>query len=349
MRARCGTPAKSGSPHLLRGRRFHHWLVLAVIGWTPVSTWADEVTTHNGDHLHGEVVKMEDNVLTLNTEYGQLKIDWGKVVRVTSTKPMRVRVPGEPKGVVTDFFLGGHEFRHVMELSQDGPIALSQVKGINIGHFRHDGTVTIGGNHTTGNTNTKAVNAIGRATLEAHRQRLFVEAKYNYGEANSQVTARNWMSQLKYDYFLTEKIFLNTSGMLEHDKFQNLQLRITLGAGPGYQFLSTDRTTLSSTLGLAYVDEDYTTVRRTETPAVHWSWRFEHTLLPRIKIFQRFDGYYDLKYGNAVRITTDQGVRLTVYQTLYVSFEYDYRLNTQPAPDRKKVDDSFIFGVGFQF
>ena len=148
--------------------------------------WADEVTTHNGDHLHGEVVKMEDNVLTLNTEYGQMKIDWGKVVRVTSAKPMRVRVPGEPKGVVTDFFLGGHEFRHVMELSQDGPIALSQVKGINIGHFRHDGTVTIGGNHTTGNTNTKAVNAIGRATLEAHRQRLFVEAKYNYGEANGQ-------------------------------------------------------------------------------------------------------------------------------------------------------------------
>ena len=101
----------SWSPHLLRGRRFHHWLVLAVICLAAIPTWADEVDVRNGDRLHGEVMKMEDNVLTLNTEYGQMKIDWGKVVRVTSTKPMRVRVPGEPKGVVTDFFLGGHEFR----------------------------------------------------------------------------------------------------------------------------------------------------------------------------------------------------------------------------------------------
>ncbi|MGH7257387.1 MAG: DUF481 domain-containing protein, partial [Nitrospiraceae bacterium] len=227
---------------MLRGRRFHHWLVLAVIGWTPALTWADEVDVRNGDRLTGEVVKMEDNILTLETEYGEMKIDWGKVVRVTSTKPMKVRVPGEHKGVVTDFFLGGHEFRHVMELTKDGPIPLEQIKGINIGHIRHDGTVTIGGNHTSGNTNTKGVNAIARATLQAHRQRLYVEAKYNYGEANDQVTARNWSGQLKYDYFVTEKIFLNTSGMLEHDKFQSLDLRTTLGAGAGYQFVSTGRT-----------------------------------------------------------------------------------------------------------
>jgi hypothetical protein len=135
----------------------------------------------------------------LNTEYGEMKIDWAKVVRVRSTAPMRVKVPGAQKGLVTDFFVGKYEIRHVTELSQDGPIALSDVKGINIGHIRHDGTFTVGGNHTSGNTNTKAVNAIGRATLQAHRQRLYIEAKYNYGEANGGVTARNWSGQLKYD------------------------------------------------------------------------------------------------------------------------------------------------------
>ena len=46
---------------------------------------------------------MEDNVLILKTEYGEMKIDWTKVVRVTSTKPMRVRVLGEKKGAVSDF------------------------------------------------------------------------------------------------------------------------------------------------------------------------------------------------------------------------------------------------------
>jgi hypothetical protein len=189
---------------LLRGRHFH-WLILAVCGVTPVSTWADEVMTRNGDRLTGEVVTMEDNVLTLHTEYGELKVDWTKVVHVTSEKSMKVRVLGEKKGFISDFFIGGHEFRHVTELREDGPIPLSEVKGINIGHIRHDGTVTLGGNHTTGNTNTKAVNAVSRVTIQAHRQRLYLEGKYNYGEANGGVTARNWAGQLKYDYFLPRR------------------------------------------------------------------------------------------------------------------------------------------------
>jgi putative salt-induced outer membrane protein YdiY len=338
-----------GSLHLPRAWQFYHWLVIALIALTPLSTWAGEVLTRNGDRLTGDIVTMEDNILTLDTEYGEMKIDWGKVVQVTSIKPMKVRVLGEKKGFFSDFFLGGHEFRHVTELREGGPIPVSEVKGINIGHIKHDGTVTIGGNHTTGNTNTKAVNAVSRVTIQAHRQRLYLEGKYNYGEANGAVTARNWAGQLKYDYFLTEKFFLNTSNMIEHDRFQNLQLRTTLGAGVGYQLLNTGQASLSSTVGLAYVDEDFTTVPETETPSTHLGYRLEFTLFSRLKFFQRFDGYYDLRYGNAIRITMDQGVRIPIYQTLYVSLEYDYRLNTQPAPDRVKVDDSYIFGVGFEF
>lgn len=330
-----------------------HWLLLVVFTWTATAAWADEVKLLNGDRLTGEVDKMEDNILTLKTEYeGEVKIDWEKVERVTATKkPMKVKVPGERKGVTTDFFTGGHELRHVMELGPDGPIAMSDVKGINVEHIRHEGTFTLGGNRLTGNTNTQAVNAVGRATLQAHRQRLYLEGKYNYGEASGRVTARNAMGQLKYDYFLSDKdkFFLNHFSLFEYDSFQNLELRVTLGAGLGYQFLSTGRTTLSGTIGLGYVNQHYSNLPRLESPTVQWGWRFEQSLVPRVKIFQRFDGFYDVLGDNALRITADQGLRVIVYRNLYVSFEWDYRLNTVPAPGRKKVDEAFIFGVGFQF
>ena len=295
---------------------------------------------------------MEDNVLTFKTEYGgDLKIDWGQVERITATKSMKVKVPGARKDAATDFFLGGHELRHVMELGSDGPIAMSDVKGINVEHIPHEGTFTLGGNHTSGNTNTRALSAIGRVTLQAHRQRLYLETKYNYGDANGRETARNATAQYKYDYFLSDKdkFFLNTFGLFEHDEFQNLELRTTLGAGLGYQFFNTGRTMLSGSAGLGYVAEDYTNRNRTETPSIHWSWRFEQTLLPRVKIFQRLDGFYDVSGDNAVRITADQGIRVTFYKNLYVALEYDYRLNTVPAPGRKRVDESSILGVGFAF
>ncbi|HJU06122.1 MAG TPA: DUF481 domain-containing protein [Nitrospiraceae bacterium] len=320
--------------------------------WTATAAWADELKLRNGNNLTGEVVKMEDNVLTFKTDYGgEIKIDWSKVERITAGKPMKVKVPGERKGVVSDFFLGGHELRHVTELGPDTSIAMSDVLGINVEHIRREGTFTLGGNRTTGNTNTEAVNAIGRVTLQAHRQRLYLESKYNYGEANDRPTARNAMAQYKYDYFLSDKdkYFLDTFGLFEHDQFQSLALRTTFGAGLGYQFFDTGRTTLSGTGGLSYVAEDYTNRNRTETPSIHWGWRFEQTLLPRVKIFQRFDGFYDLVVDNAIRITADQGIRVTFYKNLYVSFEYDYRLNTGPAPGRKKVDEASIFGVGFEF
>ena len=109
---------------MLSGRRCFR-LIYAIVCLTPVCTWADEVTTRNGDRLTGEILTMEDNVLSLHTEYGEMKIDWGKVVHVTSDKPMKVRVAGEKKGFISDFFIGGHEFRHVTELRQNGPIPIS--------------------------------------------------------------------------------------------------------------------------------------------------------------------------------------------------------------------------------
>ena len=45
----------------------------------------------------------------------------------------------------------------------------------------------------------------------------------------------------------------------------------------------------------------------------------------------------------------DQGLRIPLMKTLYVSLEYDYRVNTQPAPGRTEIDDAYIFGVGFEF
>ena len=40
------------------------------VSWTATSAWADELKLRNGDRLTGEVVKMEDNVLTFKTDYG---------------------------------------------------------------------------------------------------------------------------------------------------------------------------------------------------------------------------------------------------------------------------------------
>jgi putative salt-induced outer membrane protein YdiY len=340
-----------GTQYLVRGAV---WLV-AMLAWamTPAA-WADEILLQNGDRLTGEIVKMEDELLTVKTPYGgettMLTFTWEEIARLRSDKPMKVLLQGEPGTSVLEFFSGGGTKVMASEVGSGTNIPLKEIRAINLDPIYYRGTVTIGGNNTQGNTQTKAINSAARITIRAHRQRLNLEAKYNYGEAGDTVTARNSLASGKYDFFLSKKVFLNAMSLFEKDTFQRLNLRMTFGAGVGYQFLESRRKTLSVEVGMAYVNEHFTTTESHQTPSAHWALKYDHAVLPeRLSVFHKHDGYYDLAAGNAMRILADQGVRVVVYQQLFMNLEYDLRFNSQPAPGRKKLDEAYIFGLGYQF
>ena len=326
------------------------WPLLILGLWLVTPTWADEVYLLNGDRLTGTIVKMQENVLTFQTDYGgEIKIDWSKVQRLTAASPLKVLVPGESREALRDFVYGTHGLREVTEVGPDSATSLTDITAINLEPIRLTGTITIGGNNTSGNSSAKAFNGATRLTLYANRQRLLVEGKYNYGQANDQVTARNSLASLKHNYFVSKQIFIETFGMLEKDTLQALQLRSTIGSGLGYQFFETPTTNLSLSVGLAHVSEHFTNSPNTQTPSGRWSLRWEQSLWPdRVKFFHRHEGFWDINAGNAFRFNADQGLRITVYKNLFFNVEYDFRLNTQPAPGRKTTDEAIIFGVGYE-
>jgi len=338
------------SRHNVYRRLLRHGALLFCSLWSSLA-WADEVHLQNGDRLTGTIVKMEERVLTLQTDYGgEIKLDWGKVERVTSASPLKILVPGASHDVLRDFLYGSQDLQETRELGPEGPVPLTDITAINLEPLRVTGTVTVGGNSTSGNSSTKAFNSAARMTIQAYRQRLLLEGKYNYGQAGDQVTARNSLASLKHNYFVSKQVFIETFGMLEKDTLQNLQLRSTIGSGLGYQFYETARTTLALSVGLAHVSEHFTNSPNTQTPSARWSLRWEHGLWPdRVKVFHRHEAFWDLNAGNAFRVNADQGVRITVYKNLFFNVEYDLRLNTQPAPGRKTTDEAVIFGVGYEF
>ena len=327
------------------------WPLLMLGLWLATPASADEVYLLNGDRLTGTIVKMEENILTIQTDYGgEIKVDWKKVQRLRATSALKVLVPGESHDVLRDFVYGTHGQREITEAGPDSATLLSEITAINLEPIRLTGTVSVGGNNTSGNSNTKAFNGATRLTLYAHRQRLLLEGKYNYGQANDQVTARNSLASLKHNYFISKQVFIETFGMLEKDTLQALQLRSTIGSGLGYQFYDTPTTTLSLSAGIAHVNEHFTNSPNTETPSGRWSLRWEQSIWPdRVKFFHRHEGFWDINAGNAFRFNADQGLRITVYKNLFFNVEYDLRLNTQPAPGRKKTDEAMIFGVGYEF
>ena len=156
------------------------------------------------------------------------------------------------------------------------------------------------------------------------------------------------MAQLKYDFFLTKRVFLDTFALFEQDTFQDLNLRSTFGAGPGYQFIDTKRTQLSGMLGLAYVNEDWRTRPHDSTAAGVWAITLNTALIPeRLIFFHRQQGFYDFNAPNAWRLRADQGFRVPVYKQFAMNLEYDLRYDSNPAPGRKPTDHLFIVGVSY--
>lgn len=315
--------------------------------------WADEVRYRNGDRLTGTIVTMEEGTLTLATEHsGDVKIRWSDIEGLSADRPLTIQLHDKAQEADwTEWLYTNYATVRAGRIDVDGPIPLDAVKAINPPPpIRYQGTLNVGGNRTQGNTETQAVNASTRWTVRSDRHRMLAEAKYNYGEVGSRVTVRNSLASLKYDFFLSRRIFTNAEGLMEKDTFQNLSLRTTVGAGLGYQFLDTQRVTVSAVAGLAHVSEHYINAPSVKTPSARWSLRTEFVLIPdRVKLFHKHEGFLDFDERSALRVFADQGLRVNLLGNLFFNVEYDIRYNGAPAPGRKRIDEAVIFGVGFEF
>jgi putative salt-induced outer membrane protein YdiY len=305
---------------------------------------AGEVTLHNGDRLTGDIVKMEDKTLTVKTPYaGEVMVDWNQIQSVKSDVPLAIRPRTGREASVPAPLLA-------TELTADGPIPLSEIHTINVDPLRYTGHVTVGGTRTSGNTNTASLAAASLFSMRTDRHRLNLEARYNYGEANNHPTARNTTESAGYNFFFDEKLYATAQTLLEKDTFQNLNLRLTVGSGLGYQFFDRKAVKLGAELGLAHVNQHFTTVPSTETMSLRWSLRWDQDVLAdRLKLYHLQEVYRDFDVQHATRVRADQGLKLMLYQNLFVNFEYYVRYNSRPAPDRKTMDETFVVGLGYDF
>jgi putative salt-induced outer membrane protein YdiY len=326
-------------------------IVLSVLAWPAATASADEVMLKNGDRLSGDILRMGEGILVLKTTYaGEVKIDWKDIQEITSKAPVKVQtLDGSVlQGIVTSpspdhIVVTGDQFGSTMA------IPLTNIQAINPPPpVTYSGAFNLGGVVTKGNSDSKAINGSLIYSLRADRHRFGVEGKYNYGEQSGKLNVRNSLGQLSYDVFITKRAFFNMFALFEQDTFQDLNLRSSFGAGPGYQFIDTKRTQLSGTLGIAYVNQDWRTRPDDSGAAGRWGVNFTTAVIPeRLLFFHRQEGFYDFKKPNAWRLRADQGLRVPVYKQFAMNLEYDLRYDSNPAPGRKRTDHLYIVGVSY--
>lgn len=331
-----------------RYRLFWFGVLLLLLPTNPAA--ADEVRLKNGDRLTGEIVRMEKDLLIFKTTYAEekLSISWKEVDCIVSdrTLPMefkdkefligRISCPESGKVQVESTLLG-----------KSIPTPLNQLLAVNPSTY--SGLFTLGGSLTSGNTDTRALNVATRFQVRTRKHRFTVDAKYNYGEANGEATARNSSGSLKYDFFARDKVYSYAQSLTEQDSFANLSLRNTEGLGMGYQFFDTRQLSLFAETGVSYFNEDVKVGEDKRDAAGRWAVGLDWEAVPkRLKLFHRQEGYYSFSV-NSVVLRTEQGFRIPLLDSIAANFEVDYRFNSSPEAGKKNSDLNLILGLTYEY
>ncbi|MEE3198974.1 MAG: DUF481 domain-containing protein [Planctomycetota bacterium] len=322
----------------------------------------DRVVLKDGSLLHGEVESLSGGKLKVKTGFsGTITIELEKVSRleVSRTLPFRLEDGAEhmasaasPGDGQVELTLAGSGQKLLVDLATIQ--AITPAKGEK---STTRGTVNFGGGATDGNTRTKSVsfNADLESRFDSHR--LSAGLAYNYAEDLGGLTARNSKARLKYDYFLTGKLFLFGSVLGEEDSFQDLNLRTALAGGPGYQFVEAgdlEPTYLKGLaaygeIGLSYVDEDFLQAGDKSYLAAKWSLNTDWKILPRLSLFHHHEGYPSLADMDDFYITTETGIRVSIFENFVSTLQVNWRWDNSPSPGFGRSDTNYLLTLGYTF
>ena len=323
-------------------------LTAALATVTPAA--ADEVQIGTGDRITGTVVSLAGGTLILSTAYGDLKIPWSEVVSLSIDTPILVTVGSQPPATVnraTGTAAAG------LTLDPGGVVEFTDISAITRPEpaLVVDGSANAGFVRTGGNTDVNNLRLDGDVGVRAGAHRYTGSAVVVRAEDRGVETASNWSTSVKYDRFLTTRLFVNANAIFTNDRFRDLDLRTALGAGLGYQVFDTPRVKLTADGGLGWVDENLTDQPGDRYTAVRESAALDIFLaLPdRVRLFHNHDGYFGVTGDDNMFVRTQNGVRIGLGGGFVATARLDIDYDRSPAPGRLNTDRTVALTLGYQF
>ena len=310
---------------------------------------ADEVRLKNGDRFTGKVVALAGGTLIFGTPYGDVKLPWPDVTRLVVTEPILVTVGTAPAVSVT-ILEGGADGQGTLQpggnISLGDIVALARAQPAVI----IDGGANAGLTATSGNTEVNNLRLDGNVVTRAGANRYTADAAVTRAEDSGAETARNWTAGLKYDRFLTMRMFFNANTILTSDQFRDLDLRTAIGLGLGYQVLNTARVTLTADGGLGYVNENLESIDGDSYAAARESAALGVFLLPgRVQFFHQHDGYFGVTGDDNLFIKMQNGIRVGLTTGFVTTLRHDVDYDRSPAPGRRNTDRTLALTLGYRF
>jgi len=323
--------------------------------------FADEVYFKNGDRLSGQILRLTDNKLVLKTAVaGEVTVNLADIRTFSSDEPIDVHLED---GTVL------HQRIEAAEPNQFAiapgaavraqTFALANVKAINPPpkpEPKWTGSVSGSLSSTHGNTKTDSVAGTVSVSRRSEKDRSTASADYartkqEDPDTGEESTTENWW-RLKgqYDYFFSKKFFGFVNGRYEKDAIADLDRRVILGGGAGYQWIEREGLLFSTNLGLASLFEKFEDEPESNSEvSLQAGYNLSADLWKNLKLLHDLTYYPSLDQFSDYYLTTTGELRATMIENLFASFRVIFNFDATPAPGRGSTDTKYLLGVGLSF
>ncbi|OHB67915.1 MAG: hypothetical protein A2Y77_03510 [Planctomycetes bacterium RBG_13_62_9] len=323
--------------------------------------WADQVVLKNGDRLTGKIVSMVDGKMSLQSDVtGLVTIDVKDIQTFSSDTPLVVQLKD---GTVLHQPVAAAEPNTFAVTDgaalQAQTFQLGQVAAINPPPKpapKWTGNVSVAASSTHGNTKAESVSASASAERRTERDRTTAGADYGKSEQRDRVTDEDettedwWRARAQYDYFFTKKFFGFVNGRYERDAVAELDRRVVVGGGGGYQWIETDRTKFSTSFGLASLYEKFDNQTDSNSEiSLQLGYNLDHRIWDNIRFLHDLTYYPSLEQFSDYYLTTTGELRATLTKAMFANFKVIFNYDATPAIGQGSTDVKYLLGIGINF
>jgi putative salt-induced outer membrane protein YdiY len=321
----------------------------------------DAVLMKNGDQLTGEVKKLDQGVLYIETDYfsGSVGVDWLQVKKVESNATFQVvlsngkRFIGSiSKEAVTA--VPGEDFI-VHTAGRDVPASSTDVVHIESqkqNFWRQlKGSIDFGYNFTSGN-NQSSLSTAATAAYTAEHWAAGTSYNASYSGQTGGVTTNLFESQSFAERTLSRNSFVLGLADFLHSSQQDLSLRTTLGGGYGRYLKRTNQNELRWLVGADFTKATYQsglTVPVQKNGELLLGVEYQLFHFDRYSLQSQLLVFPELSDTGRVRFTTNDTFSMKLSNNFRLSFSFWDNFDSRPPLNAQKNAAGLSTGLGWTF
>jgi hypothetical protein len=331
-------------------------LTLAFPAATRAQGRTDVVTLANGDHITGEVVRLERGRLEFKTDdAGTLYFEWDKLASVVATRFVEVVMVDGRRFLGS---LGQSRDRSITVVGSDGPTALPMsevalIAAIGRGFWNKlDGSIDAGYNYTRSsgvaqfNLNSESIYRKPASSI-----RLTASATVTQKDDDAGRDDRGTL-EASYLRFPWQRWFFTVAGRFETNESLGLVLRSQIGGAVGPRLINTTKAQMVAGAGLVVNQEKGLEVETTQNVEALLLFQTSYYTYdrPKTNLDIGIQYYPSLNNIGRHRLQADLGVKRELWKDFFASFTlYNTFDSRPPNPSADQNDIGFVFSLGWSY